>query len=122
MESLDVEESMIDRKAGRAESADGKTLITPAKTAGACPDLDESPEFDADDPTPNSTEGCIDCLREGTKWVHLRLCLTCGNVGCCDSANASTPRCISTSTMHPVMRSHEPDEAWRWCFIHELLG
>ncbi|MET0967251.1 MAG: Na+/H+ antiporter [Nakamurella sp.] len=122
MESLDVEESMIDRKAGRAESADGKTLITPAKTAGACPDLAASPESAADDPTPNSTEGCIDCLREGTKWVHLRLCLTCGNVGCCDSSERKHATLHFRSTMHPVMRSHEPDEAWRWCFVHELLG
>jgi len=122
MESLDVEESMIDRKAGRAESADGKMLITPAKTAGACPDLAASPEFAADDPTPNSTEGCVDCLREGTKWVHLRLCLTCGNVGCCDSSERKHATLHFRSTMHPVMRSHEPDEAWRWCFIHEVLG
>jgi monovalent cation/hydrogen antiporter len=113
---------MIDRKAGRAESADGKTLITPAKTAGACPDLAASPESPADDPTPLSTVGCLECLREGTKWVHLRLCLTCGDVGCCDSSERKHATLHFRSTMHPVMRSHEPDEAWRWCFVHELLG
>ena len=47
--------------------------------------------------TPNSTEGCIDCLREGTRWVHLRLCLTCGNVGCCDSSERKHATGISTT-------------------------
>ena len=110
---------MIDREAGRAESADGKTLITPTATAGACADLDAAPNRDV---TPNSTEGCVDCLREGTKWVHLRLCLTCGNVGCCDSSMRKHATLHFHYTLHPVMRSHEPGEAWRWCFVHEVLG
>lgn len=118
MEALDVEESMIDRRAVRAESADGKTLITPAKTAGACADLEAAPK----EVTPNSDAGCVDCLREGTKWVHLRLCLTCGNVGCCDSSERRHATLHFRSTMHPVMRSHEPGEAWLWCYLHEVLG
>ena len=118
MDDLDVEESMIDRRAARAESSDGKTLITPTATAGACDDLDAAPK----DVTPNSTEGCVDCLREGTKWVHLRLCLTCGNVGCCDSSIRRHATKHFHNTLHPVMRSHEPGEAWLWCFVHEVLG
>ncbi len=118
MEALDVEESMIDRRAARAEAKDGKTLITPAKTAGACDDLD-APIAEV---TPNSLEGCIDCLREGTKWVHLRLCETCGNVGCCDSSERKHATRHFKSTLHPVMHSFEPGEAWRWCFVHEVLG
>jgi len=118
MEALDVEESMIDRRAVRAESADGKMLITPARTAGACADLDAPPR----EVTPNSEEGCVDCLREGTKSVHLRLCETCGNVGCCDSSERKHATLHFRSTMHPVMHSHEPGEAWRWCYLHEVLG
>jgi Na+/H+ antiporter len=118
MDDLDVEESMIDRRAVRAESSDGKTLITPAATAGACADLDAAPT----DVTPNSDEGCVDCLREGTRWVHLRLCLTCGNVGCCDSSLRQHATKHFRGTLHPVMRSHEPGEAWLWCFVHEVLG
>jgi CPA1 family monovalent cation:H+ antiporter len=118
MDDLDVEESMIDRRAARAESSDGKTLITPAATAGACADLDTAPT----DVTPNSDEGCVDCLREGTRWVHLRLCLTCGNVGCCDSSIRRHATKHFHNTLHPVIRSHEPGEAWLWCFVHEVLG
>ncbi len=118
MEALDVEESMIDRRAARAEAKEGKTLITPAKTAGACDDLD-APRADV---TPNSLDGCIDCLREGTKWVHLRLCETCGNVGCCDSSERMHATRHFKSTLHPVMHSFEPGEAWRWCYVHEVLG
>jgi CPA1 family monovalent cation:H+ antiporter len=118
MDDLDVEESMIDRRAARAEASDGKTLITPSATAGACDDLEAAPT----DVTPNSDEGCIDCLREGTRWVHLRLCLTCGNVGCCDSSLRKHATRHFHNTLHPVMRSHEPGEAWLWCFVHEVLG
>jgi len=118
MDDLDVEESMIDRRAARAESSDGKTLITPAATAGACADLDAA----STDVTPNSDEGCVDCLREGTRWVHLRLCLTCGNVGCCDSSIRRHATKHFHNTLHPVIRSHEPGEAWLWCFVHEVLG
>jgi len=118
MDDLDVEESMIDRRAARAETLDEKTLVTPTATAGACDDLDAAPT----DVTPNSDEGCVDCLREGTRWVHLRLCLTCGNVGCCDSSLRKHANKHFNSTLHPVMRSHEPGEAWLWCFVHQMLG
>jgi uncharacterized UBP type Zn finger protein len=71
---------------------------------------------------PENVAGCEDCLRIGGQWVHLRLCLTCGHVGCCDS---SPPRHASAHfqrTGHPVMVSAEPGESWRWCFVDELLG
>ncbi len=54
--------------------------------------------------------------------MHLRLCLTCGNVGCCDSSLRKHATKHFHNTLHPVMRSHEPGEAWLWCFVHELLG
>jgi uncharacterized UBP type Zn finger protein len=118
LDDLDVEESMIDRREARAESAHGRTLVTPDRTAGACEHLDAAP----DTVTPNSDAGCIDCLREGTRWVHLRLCLTCGNVGCCDSSERRHATKHFHDTAHPVMRSHEPGEAWKWCFVDEMLG
>jgi Na+/H+ antiporter len=118
MDALDVEESMIDRRSARAESVAGKTLTTPAKTAGVCDHLAVAP----DSVPPTSDYGCPACLREGTRWVHLRLCLTCGNVGCCDSSEARHADRHSHATGHPVMRSHEPGEAWKWCYVDELLG
>lgn len=118
MSALDVEESMIDRRAARAEAVDDKTLFAPRQSAGACPDLANA----TDTVTPDSTEGCQDCLREGLRWVHLRLCLECGSVGCCDSSVGSHASKHYDQTGHPVMRSFEPGEAWRWCYVHELLG
>jgi len=118
MEALDVEESMIDRREARAETDLERTLITPQPAANLCADLDEAPA----DAVPNSTEGCVDCLREGTRWVHLRLCLSCGNVGCCDSSVRRHATRHFHDTAHPVIRSFEPGEAWRWCYVHEVLG
>ena len=118
MDALDVEESMIDRRAGRAESAEGETLTTPDQTAGACVDLARAPE----DRSANTPDGCEECLRDGTRWVHLRLCLACGHVGCCDSSVHKHATAHFHESLHPVMRSFEPGEAWRWCFVHEVLG
>ena len=118
MEALDVEESMIDRREARAETDLERTLITPQPAANLCADLDDAPP----DAVPNSTEGCVDCLREGTRWVHLRLCLSCGNVGCCDSSVRRHATRHFHDTAHPVIRSFEPGEAWRWCYVHEVLG
>lgn len=72
-----------------------------------------------DDVAPASE--CEDCVREGTKWVHLRRCLGCGHVGCCDNS----PRRHATghwqTTQHPVMASAEPGEHWAWCYADQLL-
>ena len=68
------------------------------------------------------TNGCEECLQLGTPWVHLRLCLTCGHVGCCDSSPFKHASVHHQDTGHPVMRSFEPGEEWRWCFVDELLG
>lgn len=72
------------------------------------------------DVTPSSTEGCSDCLATGGRWVHLRECLVCGLVGCCDSSPARHASAHYRETGHPVMRSFEPGEAWRWCFVDEV--
>jgi uncharacterized UBP type Zn finger protein len=74
-------------------------------------------------PTPQSAEGCQDCLEGGwDDWVHLRLCLDCGRVGCCDSSPRQHASKHFASTGHPVMRSIEPGEEWRWCFVDETIG
>ncbi|RZS90079.1 ubiquitin-hydrolase Zn-finger-containing protein [Motilibacter rhizosphaerae] len=70
---------------------------------------------------PSTTEGCEDCLREGTSWVHLRLCLSCGHVGCCDSSPQRHATKHFQAVGHPVMRSFEPGEDWRWCFVDEAV-
>ena len=66
--------------------------------------------------------GCEDCMRIGGRWVHLRECLSCGHVGCCDSSEGKHATGHFHETQHPVMRSIEPGEAWRWCFVDEVLG
>ncbi len=71
------------------------------------------------DVTPG-TDGCAECLRTGSAWVHLRLCLECGHVGCCDSSPGKHATKHFHRTKHPVMRSFEPGEAWGWCYIDEL--
>ena len=67
------------------------------------------------------TSGCEECLATGDTWVHLRLCLVCGHVGCCDgSMNKHATRHFH-GTRHPVMRSLEPGETWGWCFVDERV-
>jgi uncharacterized UBP type Zn finger protein len=72
------------------------------------------------DVTP-SAEGCEDCLRAGGHWVHLRLCLTCGHVGCCDSSPNKHATKHYRATKHPMVRSFEPGEDWLSCYADELL-
>jgi uncharacterized UBP type Zn finger protein len=67
-------------------------------------------------------DGCPECLKIGTNWVHLRICLTCGNVGCCDSSPQRHAARHFEDTGHPVMQSAQPGERWRWCYVDELLG
>jgi hypothetical protein len=66
-----------------------------------------------------SGSGCLECLQLGTPWVHLRLCLTCGHVGCCDSSPMRHARGHAQALGHPIVRSFEPGEDWRWCFVDE---
>lgn len=68
-----------------------------------------------------SAAGCEDCLRIGGTWVHLRLCRTCGHVGCCDSSPNRHASAHVRETDHPIVRSLEPGETWSWCYVDELL-
>ena len=68
---------------------------------------------------PHTTAGCEDCLRRGSRWVHLRLCLTCGHVGCCDSSPNRHARQHADGEGHAIVQSFEPGEDWRWCYVDE---
>jgi hypothetical protein len=69
---------------------------------------------------PASVEGCEDCLRMGGKWLHLRICLTCGHVGCCDDSPNRHATAHAHATSHPIIRSLEPGEDWSWCYVDEV--
>ena len=72
------------------------------------------------DVTPSS-DGCEDCLRVGDRWVHLRLCMRCGHVGCCDSSpNRHATAHWHANPDHPLIRSYEPGEDWNWCYVDEV--
>ncbi len=64
-----------------------------------------------------SADGCEDCLAIGDTWVHLRMCLICGHVGCCDSSKNRHATKHFRDTGHPVMKSFEPGDDWAWCFV-----
>jgi hypothetical protein len=68
-----------------------------------------------------SSNGCEDCLREGSRWVHLRECLVCGHVGCCDSSPRRHATAHWHETTHPLVRSFQPGEDWGWCYGDELM-
>ena len=63
---------------------------------------------------------CEDCVKTGDKWVHLRMCLECGHLGCCDSSKNKHATKHFQHTKHPLMRSAEPGEAWVWCYVDEM--
>jgi uncharacterized UBP type Zn finger protein len=69
-----------------------------------------------------SALGCEECLKLGSAWVHLRLCRTCGHVGCCDSSPGKHATRHFQETGHPVMRSVMPGAMWTWCYVHEAEG
>ncbi|HET9094556.1 MAG TPA: UBP-type zinc finger domain-containing protein [Solirubrobacteraceae bacterium] len=69
---------------------------------------------------PESVEGCEDCLRDGGRWLHLRICLSCGRVGCCDSSPGRHASRHAREQAHPLIRSLEPGEAWSFCFVDEV--
>jgi hypothetical protein len=70
---------------------------------------------------PRTPEGCEECLAQGTRWVHLRLCLECGHVGCCDNSPGKHATKHFHRTSHPIIRSFEPGEDWGWCYADQLL-
>jgi uncharacterized UBP type Zn finger protein len=72
------------------------------------------------EPVPPRAKGCEECLKTRSRWVHLRLCLTCGHVGCCDSSPGRHATGHFQNTGHPIAASFEPGERWAWCYIEEV--
>ena len=68
-----------------------------------------------------SSDGCEDCLRIGAWWVHLRECMTCGHIGCCDSSPNRHAAGHARESDHPIVRSFERGEDWMWCFVDQLV-
>ncbi len=113
---LDVEESMLeysDAERSRVRAASVATAFE-----GGCQHLAlVRPPVEPDTP-----DECGDCLREGTAWVHLRMCVSCGHVACCDSSPQRHASVHFEESGHEVMRSAEAGEDWRWCFVDQLTG
>ncbi len=119
MNALDVEESILERAYEDETTANRSTELRPTyEQGGPCEHLAEAFVV----PLPVTPKGCDECLRDGLTWVHLRLCMSCGHVGCCDSSIGRHASNHFRESGHPVMRSFEPGEAWRWCFIDEVVG
>jgi uncharacterized UBP type Zn finger protein len=70
---------------------------------------------------PDEVAGCEECLATGGRWVHLRMCQTCGRIGCCDSSPGRHATAHYAATGHPIVRSAEPGEDWSWCYVDELM-
>jgi Zn-finger in ubiquitin-hydrolases and other protein len=70
---------------------------------------------------PRTPDGCEECLATGSGWVHLRVCMSCGHVGCCDSSPNRHATKHHHATTHPVVRSYEPGEGWGWCYVDEVM-
>lgn len=69
---------------------------------------------------PVAVDGCEDCLRVGSVWMHLRICLECGHVGCCDDSPNRHASAHAGESEHPIIRSLEPGEEWSWCFVDQI--
>ena len=69
----------------------------------------------------STSEGCEQCIAMGDTWVHLRTCMTCGQVGCCDSSKNKHAHKHADEAAHPIARSKEPGEDWLWCYVDEAL-
>ena len=120
LDSFDIEESMLTISGERADEIDEAEddVRTPVDPIGPCEHLEAAPT----EIEPDGDGRCQDCVREGLTPVHLRICLACGNVGCCDSSVGRHADKHFHATHHPVMRSFEPGEDWRWCYVDERLG
>jgi hypothetical protein len=81
----------------------------------ACAHHDQAREV-----TPSGT-GCDECLSVGDRWVHLRLCMVCGKVGCCDNSKNRHARAHFHADGHALIQSYEPNEEWWWCYLDEVV-
>ncbi len=119
LERLDQEEAMLTGFADTTEIDTSGGGVARGPDEAACEHLRQAPEL-VEPLTPN---GCQDCLAVGERgWVALRMCLTCGRVGCCDSSPHRHAAGHYRASGHPVIRSIELDEQWRWCFVDREVG
>jgi CPA1 family monovalent cation:H+ antiporter len=118
--ALDIEESTLTIASRRTDQLieEDEEVTTPQAPAGTCDHLEHAPA----DIEPLGSVVCEDCIREGTRTVHLRICLECGKVGCCDSSPGRHAERHAHLVDHAVMRSFEPGESWRWCYVDERIG
>ncbi|MFC7754342.1 Na+/H+ antiporter [Tsukamurella soli] len=116
--SFDIEEATLTVVQTRNERVAVAELLTPPRVSGECEHMRVNDGFD--DPTPLSTT-CEECRAQGLDPVALRLCLSCGHVGCCDSSVGKHATAHYEVTNHPLIRSIEPGESWRWCYMDEIL-
>ena len=68
-----------------------------------------------------ATRGCAECLKTGSEWVHLRLCRSCGHVGCCDQSPGRHATAHFHATQHPIIEGYDPPEGWGWCYVDEIF-
>jgi len=117
MRVLDLEESLIDRF---DEAEDELPADEPLRSQLGleCEHLQSAPRT----AKPDTPGRCQECVVAGLNWVHLRMCLTCGHIACCDSSEGQHADRHYADTDHPVMRSVEAGEAWRWCYVNSQLG
>lgn len=115
--AIDVEETVLDLGETLDVQERSEDLVL-RRPAAACEHLAATPS----QATPGTPHGCQECLEEGLDWVHLRLCLSCGHVGCCDSSVGKHAAAHFEGSTHPVMRSFEAGEAWRWCYVDTIVG
>ena len=113
---LDVEESLLETASAEREDIQRQNQVR-RRFGQVCDDLEQYPTVDEHPAT-----FCEACVVEGTRWVALRRCLVCGDVGCCDSSPRQHATRHFHETTHAVMQSAEPDEDWRWCYVHHLTG
>jgi CPA2 family monovalent cation:H+ antiporter-2 len=107
--------ALSDRAPQRADWIDTeKPVDLEVKEASACGHLGEIREVHP------SAAGCEDCLRTGDRWVHLRACMICGHMGCCDSSPNRHATRHYEAAAHPIMRSMERGESWGWCYVDRL--
>jgi hypothetical protein len=69
---------------------------------------------------PDAVDGCVDCLATGDPWLHLRICLGCGHVGCCDDSPNRHATAHARASEHAIIRSLQPGENWCWCYVDQL--
>jgi uncharacterized UBP type Zn finger protein len=118
---LDLDDYSIPSSFGRTRRM-GKTAVLSLRgcddgVMAACTHLDSVERLELPEPV----AGCQECLAAGTRWVHLRMCQTCGHIGCCDNSPGRHATAHHAATGHPIIRSAEPGEDWSWCYVDELM-